>query len=102
MNTRPGSETCNKTKMFPVRCYTCGCVLAHLHPTYREGVQTETSGKVLDHLDVRRICCRRMFLGHVDIVRDQLAYANVDMVLDEARSTVLRRAIKKEHEVGCE
>lgn len=88
--------------MFPVRCYTCGCVLAHLHPTYREEVRTETSGRVLDQLDVRRICCRRMFLGHVDIVRDQLAYPNVDMVLDEARSTVLRRAIKKEHQVGCE
>lgn len=88
--------------MFPVRCYTCGLVIAHLYPAYRTQSRDAPSGKVLDDLRVQRICCRRMFLGHVDVVRDQLHHPNVDSVLDASRATVLRRSIRDVNEVSCD
>lgn len=83
--------------IIPVRCFTCGCVLADKYEFYvrkckeltalenkeREaGNKTASDSKNLDkqHFDktvrqqvfeelgVERICCRRMLLGHVDLI----------------------------------
>ena len=69
--------------MFPVRCYTCNSVLAHLHD---EMVRTESS---LEDLGVHRMCCRRMLLTHVDLVSHQVQFPNIDRVLDESGTTLL-------------
>lgn len=87
--------------MFPVRCYTCNAVLAQMHPTYRTRTAAgDAPYEVLESLRVTRLCCRRMFLGHVDLTADQLRYPNADLVLDEG-STVLRRRVRAEHCVSC-
>ncbi len=61
---------------FPVRCFTCGSVIGHLYEQYR-GAKDKKPDVVLDELGVERYCCRRMFLGHVDITSSVLRYPRV-------------------------
>lgn len=55
----------------PVRCFTCGKPIGHLWEEYKKRVSKgEPSGKVLDELGLKRYCCRQVFLGHVDLLKD--------------------------------
>ncbi|HDN02142.1 MAG: DNA-directed RNA polymerase subunit N [Thermoproteota archaeon] len=61
--------------MFPVRCYTCGAVIGDKYEKYTKLVKEgKTPGEALDILGINRYCCRRMFLGHVDLIDEQLEY----------------------------
>ena len=75
----------------PIRCFTCNKVIAHLWDEYLDLIQKEyaeedipnnpkkrfvsieqllektVEGKILDQLGMKRYCCRRMFLSHVDL-----------------------------------
>ena len=51
---------------FPVRCFTCGAVIGDLYEKDKEGIETKPPAEVLSELGVKRYCCRRMFLGHVE------------------------------------
>lgn len=77
--------------IIPVRCFTCGKVIAHKWEEYFEKVQMAyikedipnekkkrfvnldtlemktVEGKILDEIGFKRYCCRRMFLSHVDL-----------------------------------
>lgn len=78
--------------IIPVRCFTCGKVLADKYEYYKKKVdelerqdkqkplseqaqsQSENfdgvkSGKIMDELGLTRMCCRRHMLGHVDLVQ---------------------------------
>ncbi|MEM3648253.1 MAG: DNA-directed RNA polymerase subunit N [Thermoproteota archaeon] len=62
--------------MFPVRCFTCGKVIGHLWEDYQRRVASgEDPKQVLDSLNVTRICCRRMFISHVDYIDELLSYS---------------------------
>ncbi len=51
----------------PVRCWTCGRPVAHLWEDFRNRVLAgEHPGHVLDSLGLRRYCCRRTLMGHVE------------------------------------
>jgi DNA-directed RNA polymerase subunit N len=50
---------------FPVRCFTCGSVVADLYEEYVKKAEQDGPAKALDALGVKRYCCRRMFLSHV-------------------------------------
>jgi DNA-directed RNA polymerase subunit N len=55
--------------MIPVRCFTCGSVIADKYEEYRDSVKAgEKPAEVLDSLGIKRYCCRRMFLAHVEVV----------------------------------
>ncbi|MFW5987595.1 MAG: DNA-directed RNA polymerase subunit N [Methanohalophilus sp.] len=55
--------------MLPVRCFTCGKVIANSWEDYKRRVeQGESPAAVLDDLGVTRYCCRRMILAHVELV----------------------------------
>ncbi len=56
--------------MIPVRCFTCGKVIADVWEEFRERIKTEEPKKVLDDLHIERYCCRRMLLSHAEIVED--------------------------------
>jgi DNA-directed RNA polymerase subunit N len=57
--------------MVPVRCFTCGKVLAQYWDAYQERLaRGEKAGAILDSLGVERYCCRRMLLTHVDLMDD--------------------------------
>ena len=73
--------------IIPIRCFTCGKLIAHLWESYEDELQKEynkeknmkkrvyisipkndtVEKKALDKLGVHKYCCRRMFLGHVDL-----------------------------------
>lgn len=54
---------------FPVRCFTCGAVIGHLYEEYSKGIKAgKKPAEMLNELDIRRYCCRRMFLSHVEVM----------------------------------
>lgn len=70
--------------IIPVKCFTCGKVLADKWLYYTKAIEDKKGndeniyldnkrceksirGKVLDDLNLKRICCRRHMLTHVDI-----------------------------------
>ena len=75
--------------MIPIKCFTCGMVIADLHRYYLEQVrkrkaqdnieeeviyltkqfsQKTIEGEVMDELGLTKMCCRRHILTHVNIV----------------------------------
>lgn len=68
-------------EMIPVRCFTCGAVISSVWEDYKKRVEKKRKemgtdeinvGEILDELDVKRYCCRRMVLSHAELV-DALA-----------------------------
>lgn len=74
--------------IFPVRCMTCGKVIGDKYAYYLQKTKEDVSddiiknttidmnakyvkktkeGEVMDELGLKRYCCRRHFLTHVDI-----------------------------------
>lgn len=61
--------------MIPIRCFTCGKVISDVWEEYKKGVEAgEEPRKVLDDLNVRRYCCRRMLLSHAEVIDLLLQY----------------------------
>ena len=76
--------------IIPVKCFTCGNVLADKYEFYKrkvrenkikkkqdleevvyltpENTQKTIEGKTLDELGLNKMCCRRHMLTHVDIL----------------------------------
>ncbi len=65
--------------IIPVRCFTCGKVTGDKWERYllllRGGY---SEGEALDALGLKRCCCRRMLLTHVDIMERLLAYNTLE------------------------
>ena len=80
--------------IIPIKCFTCGMVIADKYRYYQEEVRKKKlakrkdknpvdmdkvvyltkefnektpEGEVMDNLNLTRMCCRRHFLNHVDI-----------------------------------
>jgi DNA-directed RNA polymerase subunit N (RpoN/RPB10) len=80
--------------IIPIKCFTCGNVIANKYRYYQEQVRKKKlakrgndesidldkvlyltkefvdktpEGEVLDDLNMKKMCCRRHFLTHVDI-----------------------------------
>lgn len=77
--------------IIPIRCFTCNKVIAHLWEEYQNRLQASfieedipnntkkrfvdintienktVEGKILDDLGIKRYCCRRMMLSHIDL-----------------------------------
>ena len=75
--------------IIPVRCFTCGKAIGHLWTEYIDSLQkkyNESNNKitvkevfdikntsktpeyyVIEKLDLKRYCCRRMLLGNIDM-----------------------------------
>lgn len=62
--------------IIPVRCFSCGKVIGHLWSEYLKILEdpTKTEKMALDELNLDRYCCRRMLLGHVDLIEKLLCY----------------------------
>jgi len=57
--------------IIPVRCITCGKVVGHLWADYKKRTQAgEDPGKVMTDLGLKRYCCRQLFMGHVDLLKE--------------------------------
>ncbi len=62
---------------FPIRCFSCGSVVGHLNERYNELAKAKPKDEALDDLGVRRYCCRRMFLSHVDLISQVTRYPRI-------------------------
>jgi DNA-directed RNA polymerase subunit N len=61
--------------IIPVRCFSCGKVIADKWEEFKAGVSRgEDPAKVLDSLGVKRYCCRRMFLTNVELIDESLKF----------------------------
>lgn len=62
--------------IIPVRCFSCGKVIGNLWTKYQEMIcdQEMTEGEALDQLGVKKYCCRRMLLTHVNLIDKVLQY----------------------------
>jgi len=57
--------------MIPVRCFTCGKVIAHLLEEYKRRVEEgEDSGEVMTDFGLERYCCRQIFMSSVDMIKE--------------------------------
>lgn len=59
----------------PIRCFTCGKVLNHLQSIYSELTKSGLEPmKIWYDLGLKRYCCKRMILTHVNIEDKLLRY----------------------------
>jgi len=60
--------------MIPVRCFTCGAVVADKWEEFDRRVnrEHEDSAKVLDSLGLKRYCCRRMIVSNIELIDEFL------------------------------
>ena len=79
-----------QTMIIPIKCFTCGTVLADKYAYYlqearrlkqiqanvqiekvvyltKENTEKSVNGQLLDTLNLTKMCCRRHMLSHVDI-----------------------------------
>ena len=61
--------------IIPIRCFTCGKVVASAYEIYMKKVKAgENPEKVLNSLGLERYCCRRMILSNADLIDDVLPF----------------------------
>ena len=59
--------------IIPIRCFSCGFPISAFWEEYRKRVaKGEEPGKVMDDLGIKRYCCRRMLLSHIELI-DKIA-----------------------------
>ena len=64
--------------LIPVRCFTCGGLIADKYAEYKERVKSgEGDAEVLDSLGIKRYCCRRMFISSVETIYQVIPYYEV-------------------------
>ena len=72
--------------IIPVRCFTCGKLIGDLWEEFARRVKAgENATEVLDSLGIKRYCCRRMLLSHVDILDEVLRFYEEAEKRKEAR-----------------
>ena len=55
--------------IFPIRCFTCNKVIGDKWQEYENKLKKgEEIKNVLDNMGIKRYCCRRMFMGHVELI----------------------------------
>ena len=65
--------------MIPIRCFTCNKVIANKWETYKSHLESGLSkAEALDKVGLRRYCCRRMLLGHVELIDQLLHHSNAN------------------------
>ncbi|KAF6007783.1 DNA-directed RNA polymerase II subunit L [Brettanomyces bruxellensis] len=74
--------------IIPVRCFSCGKVVGDKWETYLQYLDEGMSeGDALDRLGLKRYCCRRMVLTHVDLIEKFLRYNPLEKKdIDDERS----------------
>ncbi|KAI5121718.1 hypothetical protein M0805_002111 [Coniferiporia weirii] len=70
--------------IIPVRCFSCGKVVGDKWNQYMTLLaQGINEGEALDELQLKRYCCRRMVLTHVDLIEKLLHYNSQERTRDK-------------------
>lgn len=73
--TKKATDRGETQMIIPVRCFTCGKVVGDVWEEFARRVKAgENAGEVLDSLGIKRYCCRRMLLSHVEIIDEILRF----------------------------
>ena len=55
--------------IIPIRCFTCGKVIANKYEKYIELCnKNEKKEIIFEKLKLKRYCCRRMLLTHISLI----------------------------------
>ncbi|MCH7972669.1 MAG: DNA-directed RNA polymerase subunit N [Bacteroidetes bacterium] len=61
--------------LVPIRCFTCGNLIADKFEDYQTKVKSgEEPSKILDSLGIKRYCCRRMLLTSVETIQQIIPF----------------------------
>lgn len=61
--------------LVPVRCFTCGNLIADRHADYKSKLASGTApNEVLASLGIDRYCCRRMMLTTTETIRQIIPF----------------------------
>lgn len=61
--------------LIPIRCFTCGNLIADKFNKYLERVKSGDKPKiVLDEFGIKRYCCRRMLLTSVETIQQIIPF----------------------------
>ena len=61
--------------LVPVRCFTCGNLVADKFDEYQNRVKSgEEPAKILDSLGIERYCCRRMMLTTLETIQQVIPF----------------------------
>jgi len=61
--------------LVPVRCFTCGNLVADKFDEYQNRVKSgEDPAKILDSLGIERYCCRRMMLTTLQTIQQVIPF----------------------------
>jgi len=64
-----------KIMLVPVRCFTCGNLIADKFEDYQVKVKSgDDPAKTLDSLGIKRYCCRRMLLTSVETIQQVIPF----------------------------
>jgi DNA-directed RNA polymerase subunit N (RpoN/RPB10) len=86
---------------FPVRCYSCNKVIGHKWKEYDNAITAGIEiSAALKKVGADRYCCRRMFLGHIELIDKMLLYVkdikgDEDVEIPEKVSTSVTKKTKK-------
>jgi DNA-directed RNA polymerase subunit N len=73
--------------IIPVRCFTCGKLIGDVWEEFATRVKAgEKPSEVLESLGIKRYCCRRMLLSHVEIIDEVLRFYEEAEKRKEARN----------------
>lgn len=73
--------------IIPVRCFSCGRLVGDKWEEFAERVNAgEDPGDVLDSMGIKRYCCRRMLLSHVEVINEVLRFHEVSEKRREAKT----------------
>lgn len=80
--------------IIPIRCFTCGKILGSKYETFKarvfekkkdlnmdtnemsvidfnsDDLKKTPEGEVMDELGLTRYCCRKIMLGHIDLIKE--------------------------------
>ena len=61
--------------LVPVRCFSCGKLIADKFDDSQNGIKTgKEPEKILDELGLQRYCCRRMLLTTVETIQQVIPF----------------------------
>ena len=75
--------------LIPVRCYTCGKVTGNKWDHYNDLLKSgKTQPQAFKILGLKRYCCKRILLGHIDIVNTLMAYETPNLKIVDTISEI--------------
>ncbi len=61
--------------IIPIRCFSCGKLIAHVYEDFKEMTEKgEPAEEVFRKLGIKRFCCKRMIIGHVELIDELLRF----------------------------